>query len=36
VGGIFGAGEWRTALVMARRYRHDEVVRILRAAAARE
>jgi beta-lactamase regulating signal transducer with metallopeptidase domain len=31
-----GRGEWRTALSMARRNRHEEVVRILVAAGARE
>jgi ankyrin repeat protein len=31
-----GKGEWRTALSMARRGGHDEVVRILQAAGARE
>ena len=29
-------GEWRTALSMARRGRHDSVVRLLLAAGARE
>lgn len=31
-----GRGEWRTALIMARRNGHEEVVRILRAAGVRE
>lgn len=35
-GGGAARGEWRTALVMAGRGHHDEVVRILRAAGARE
>jgi beta-lactamase regulating signal transducer with metallopeptidase domain len=35
-GGPHGRGEWRTALLMARRNRHEEVVHILLAAGARE